>query len=188
MSRILRPIMSSISIHSLRVEGDSVWYNAGRAASISIHSLRVEGDGGQMQLDKFYKSFQSTPSVWRETLAQGLPVALIPISIHSLRVEGDDRQRKTYRKAGISIHSLRVEGDHNNKMYMRSWDDFNPLPPCGGRLPAFPAQVHPMHFNSLPPCGGRHFTPDLIITNKVFQSTPSVWRETRRLYPKSGDF
>ena len=34
---------------------------------ISIHSLRVEGDGQMTLWLQKSKSFQSTPSVWRET-------------------------------------------------------------------------------------------------------------------------
>ena len=79
--------------------------------AISIHSLRVEGDSGKRQSGKRQSGFQSTPSVWRETAKkreiwrknkfQSTPsvwretsssktsLSLPPISIHSLRVEGD---------------------------------------------------------------------------------------------------
>ena len=68
--------------------------------------------------------FQSTPSVWRET-SPSYVVALgaSPISIHSLRVEGD---------LWITAQKLKQ-------------DDFNPLPPCGGR-PGRPT----MHYSALP--------------------------------------
>ena len=77
--------------------------------------------------------FQSTPSVWRETRATRQKRAALTISIHSLRVEGD---RKTfavdlYRR--ISIHSLRVEGDATEDAHGSGSGHFNPLPPCGGR-------------------------------------------------------
>ena len=57
-----------ISIHSLRVEGDSATSIFLWLCGISIHSLRVEGD--QVTPMAFSNSlpFQSTPSVWRETL------------------------------------------------------------------------------------------------------------------------
>ena len=55
-----------ISIHSLRVEGDSTNVTTEGADDISIHSLRVEGDA----LTEFLHES-------------------VPISIHSLRVEGD---------------------------------------------------------------------------------------------------
>ena len=57
---------------------------------ISIHSLRVEGDIKQMPSVCPWSAFQSTPSVWRETVFPQRPLHGSPdISIHSLRVEGD---------------------------------------------------------------------------------------------------
>ncbi len=80
----------TISIHALRVEGDSVsnspknWSNI-----ISIHALRVEGDVVLQTTKQTTTKFLSTPSVWRATdwyqRLQGLHI----ISIHALRVEGD---------------------------------------------------------------------------------------------------
>ena len=58
------------------------------------------------------KSFQSTPSAWRET--DNYPYFDIStyISIHSLRMEGDaDTCHNVIDDACISIHSLRMEGD-----------------------------------------------------------------------------
>ena len=55
--------------------------------------------------------FQSTPSGWRETSA---------VDEHSDKVK-------------ISIHSLRVEGDEPERYTSRGSEDFNPLPPGGGR-------------------------------------------------------
>ena len=60
-----------------------------RVNSISIHSLRIEGDAVQNAVVGFPHSFQSTPSVWRET-AQSIAInSDYKISIHSLRMEGD---------------------------------------------------------------------------------------------------
>ena len=56
----------NISIHSLRMEGDSVFFQFFFCFSISIHSLRMEGD-----------------------IRPLTPTALQSISIHSLRMEGD---------------------------------------------------------------------------------------------------
>ena len=145
----------SISIHSLRVEGDIKLYLSVLRESISIHSLRVEGDQ-----------------------CCAVAISKRAISIHSLRVEGDkdglncistqpyfnplppcggrlyhagdvrrDRQfqstpsvwRETTHGSGcqrpcaISIHSLRVEGDLKSLSVCRIAAHFNPLPPCGGR-------------------------------------------------------
>ena len=55
--------------------------------------------------------FQSTPSVWRETVI---------ISFFA------DAEK-------ISIHSLRVEGDQMFSFGSQPIKHFNPLPPCGGR-------------------------------------------------------
>ncbi len=144
-----------ISIHSLRVEGDSSKSCILQLKFISIHSLRVEGDiwqrscyhrdknfnplppcGGRREIKKARTSsfwFQSTPSVWRET-----PTI-----------------RCLCKEAVISIHSLRVEGDY---CYTRNYPItvyFNPLPPCGGRpCIRWDCRCY-SHFNPLPPCGGR---------------------------------
>ena len=64
--------------------------------------------------------------------------------------EGD-----TPRQKAISIHSLRVEGDLQPMQKCGVLHDFNPLPPCGGRLPAGMMAGNASYFNPLPPCGGR---------------------------------
>ena len=149
---------AGISIHSLRVEGDVKRRPMRQLQSISIHSLRVEGDSLLWSMSCYQSRFQSTPSVWRETIGNG------------------------------------SSGGGGG--------DFNPLPPCGGRLVgirSFPDalifQSTPSvwretfafamssdalkHFNPLPPCGGRP-TPfrSRMTFLLLFQSTPSVWRET----------
>ena len=147
----------TISIHSLRVEGDGSNtastpalrnFNplppcGGRpchaqtrphVSRISIHSLRVEGDDAARVLSLTSKPFQSTPSVWRETLQSFC----------------DSPQ------GWISIHSLRVEGDSILRSAQPAGSNFNPLPPCGGRQ-----IIEPELFDRV-----------------QFQSTPSVWRET----------
>ena len=106
------------------------------------------------------RQFQSTPSVWRETCNLCRNAGCSMISIHSLRVEGDkQRCLKLQRPFSISIHSLRVEGDLLSQGCRGLARNFNPLPPCGGR-------------------------PNVIVSDlldAVFQSTPSVWRETENI-------
>ena len=145
--------------------------------NISIHSLRMEGDTGQIMTSKSPNhfnplpphggrpcltsveipegTFQSTPSAWRETRNCEKNRIFRNISIHSLRMEGDSNYRYDHHQYGISIHSLRMEGDtadaavggvisisiHSLRMegdcpqWIRSAADvdFNPLPPHGGR-------------------------------------------------------
>ena len=107
----------------------------------------------------------------------------ITISIHSLRVEGDAAKRTAMPQYPISIHSLRVEGDCDKLRDCPAKSDFNPLPPCGGRPGCLPRQRRHNHFNPLPPCGGRHDGMYELLLSNIFQSTPSVWRETRRRAP-----
>ena len=101
--------------------------------------------------------FQSTPSVWRETVMGAIPEAVWTISIHSLRVEGDRPEYMMYIHPVISIHSLRVEGDGTGRLYLPDTAYFNPLPPCGGRPKS---EISSLAYSR-------------------FQSTPSVWRETQ---------
>ena len=172
--------------HCLFQSTPSVWRETPRVASIeiisdiSIHSLRMEGDTRKIILHMINRTFQSTPSVWRETEDKRRCTECVHISIHSLRMEGDSLSissvsavstfqstpsvwRETswgdgYDAASdISIHSLRMEGDCSRwleRAGMRLY--FNPLPPYGGRLPAVVA----------------------VPEDSSFQSTPSVWRET----------
>ena len=110
-----------------------------------------------MHNNDYTDQFQSTPSVWRETKTAGIHghSAVIsihslrvegdaklwfncnpdsPISIHSLRVEGDRLDDRRQIFGYISIHSLRVEGDYLSWAWAWAEINFNPLPPCGGRL------------------------------------------------------
>ena len=80
----------------------------------------------------------------------------LDISIHSLRMEGDHSSGKRQVQFPISIHSLRMEGDHRNACLI----------------------LRKLHFNPLPPYGGRLEQPQALRGVLVFQSTPSVWRET----------
>ena len=149
-------------------------------SAISIHSLRMEGD---CCIRFFFISifvFQSTPSAWRETW-QKLTSQVIAIYFNPLPPHGGRRlaalrsvvvlqfqstpsawreteftlHGKEYE--GISIHSLRMEGDRITNARCCVLRNFNPLPPHGGRR-----------------LSGT-FTPR---TDSLFQSTPSAWRET----------
>ena len=147
------------------------------------------------------RTFQSTPSAWRETTFQILDDAPEEISIHSLRMEGDRTASVwikcfnifqstpsawretiiyTFHVAAplISIHSLRMEGDQLPLVSMLSHQHFNPLPPHGGRLHAFRTRLCVKHFNPLPPHGGRQQMNTFLSGIYTFQSTPSAWRET----------
>ena len=80
----------SISIHSLRVEGDLFpsLYPL-RCLIISIHSLRVEGDFSPCRRKQYACNFNPLPPCGGRPSPSFLMVHKGVISIHSLRVEGD---------------------------------------------------------------------------------------------------
>ena len=106
----------------------------------------------------------------------------LTISIHSLRVEGDNaRGRERPWRVHISIHSLRVEGDRQRIQRRNRFINFNPLPPRGGRPQGTidDYQIIGISIHSLRVEG------DVVmlisdVLPKLFQSTPSAWRETRQ--------
>ena len=102
------------------------------------------------------KSFQSTPSAWRETY-----------------VSSD-----AFAASHISIHSLRMEGDRPHPRWTQFRSHFNPLPPHGGRPEVREKPRTQKYFNPLPPHGGRQQAATAAGESITFQSTPSAWRET----------
>ena len=150
-----------ISIHALRVEGDKNPELMERLVKISIHALRVEGDADDGVNLVVIGGFQSTPSVWRATAFTSRLNTSKEISIHALRVEGDG--------------ALSAEVCRRNH--------FNPRPPCGGRRrPTSSQQKRRKYFNPRPPCGGRRLRAGAVLPDAPFQSTPSVWRATAKIY------
>ena len=95
----------------------SVWRETGNSVvtllppSISIHSLRVEGDSLVLSPVQMVR-FQSTPSVWRETAAS-VSTSTYATNFNPLPPCGGRRlvESLVQAHAKISIHSLRVEGD-----------------------------------------------------------------------------
>ena len=111
-------LCTKVSIHALRVEGDTfistLCYNidsfyprppgggrhvpkANKANGnrVSIHALRVEGDAGTGLFLSRAITFLSTPSGWRATLTILNGGHFVTVSIHALRVEGDVRRKVT---------------------------------------------------------------------------------------------
>ena len=111
--------------------------------------------GSQGRDGRLY-TFQSTPSVWRETGHGQQDCRPYPISIHSLRVEGDRRILTMQEEGAISIHSLRVEGDK-----------YRLTVSGGGKI-----SIHSLRVE------GDASAQQQRCTRALFQSTPSVWRET----------
>ena len=102
------------------------------------------------------KLFQSTPSVWRETIDFTTFKGLYGISIHSLRVEGDSCRIGQRIIHGEFQSTPSVWRETMLPMILISIViNFNPLPPCGGRLNGNLDISGFTNFNPLPPCGGR---------------------------------
>ena len=155
-----------ISIHSLRMEGDSVGINVVRKLmNISIHSLRMEGDPAPLaDRAEHHSTFQSTPSAWRETQHITNNANNAIISIHSLRMEGDYARKNLTNRNIISIHSLRMEGDCGN---------------CKGSQQHTDISIHSLRME------GDFANASTLFPVNVFQSTPSAWRETAKLHRKA---
>ena len=151
-------VATSISIHSLRVEGDGEHRTAPRAAAeISIHSLRVEGDA--ISVGRFSgcgRDFNPLPPCGGRRSILSTSPSWITISIHSLRVEGDRSLTKWrwYKNGFQSTPSVWRE-TRNDYRSSTGAANFNPLPPCGGRPLTRSSAEGVGNFNPLPPCGGR---------------------------------
>ena len=127
-----------ISIHSLRMEGD-IGNHFNVSAVFNFNPLPPHGGRRfrQIQLPPQCHFNPLPPHGGRRGVEKGDLGGYI-ISIHSLRMEGDELCCfPAVSAVVISIHSLRMEGDRwraaRNDAYCQ---DFNPLPPHGGRLSA----------------------------------------------------
>ena len=196
----------TISIHSLRMEGDSVYgtcfklsryFNplpphggrrggqtkTVRREGISIHSLRMEGDilPAVVAVPED-SSFQSTPSAWRETFnIRDICKCIAFQSTPSAWRETMCGLFVPREIISISIHSLRMEGDRFSSLVFGGVIYFNPLPPHGGRLRKFRNLLSPVAFQSTPSAWRETIRPMPSVRRSVFQSTPSAWRETSPL-------
>ena len=163
----------------------SVWRETGQHVVYAIVSIfqstpsvwRETSDSFQTFIQNI---FQSTPSVWRETCSSRssrckssnfnpLPPCggrHVPTSLATLEK--------------ISIHSLRVEGDRRKPCSLYCLLYFNPLPPCGGRPCCGSAMWNfcSISIHSLRVEGDAVVLLQFLV-HVEFQSTPSVWRETR---------
>ena len=100
---------------------------------ISIHALREEGDRRSRPQSDAGKDFYPRPPRGGRQGVPALSEADRRISIHALREEGDAVLRAVVPQDGISIHALREEGDPDLCSEVRSFFDFYPRPPRGGR-------------------------------------------------------
>ena len=104
--------ITDISIHSLRMEGDSRSVRNAQCDCISIHSLRMEGDVVVSCNGESYVVFQSTPSAWRETQIKS-SCHNNAFDFNPLPPHGGRQSSFTAfcQAVSISIRPLRMEGD-----------------------------------------------------------------------------
>ena len=145
-----------ISIRVLRVEDDQFRMYQPQNVPISIPVLRVEDDKVALKIWRCRLHFNPRPP------CGGRPPPQVPVTV-SLLFQSTSSVRRTTQPGGgplrccaISIHVLRVEDDDDQPVTRLHVNNFNPRPPCGGRLEPS-AQACPV-------C--------------PFQSTSSVWRTT----------
>ena len=98
---------------------------------------------------------------------------------------GDAKDHAAVRQDdGISIHAPRVGGDLYSFFISLCIADFNPRPPCGGRLRFGAVYGRVKAFQSTPPVWGATLSTSVSLPRaKEFQSTPPVWGATRRSTP-----
>ena len=207
------------------MEGDILQRRICGGQTISIHSLRMEGDAGNRclycrcffdfnplpphggrhitgRLCADPELFQSTPSAWRETSpVQTRSTAVVFQSTPSAWRETIQLATQL-KEEKISIHSLRMEGDLQYLPPRRSQHGFQSTPSAWRETPgaefsriphnafqstpsawrethsAAPHMRRTDHFNPLPPHGGRLLKWEWYDDVNTFQSTPSAWRET----------
>ena len=131
--------------------------------------------------------FQSTPSVWRETQGRNHPRSCCHISIHSLRMEGDFTLRIRQIGFYISIHSLRMEGDFLCAFFSTANGAFQSTPSVWRETDTVSKYSYFEEFQSTPSVWRetRLYTA-LSYLLRAFQSTPSVWRETLSKHSSCG--
>ena len=124
--------------------------------NISIHSLRMEGDSSCFSIyADSGRYFNPLPPHGGRRTQWGIYHChrhFNPLPPHGGRLHTDHKDGGTNH---ISIHSLRMEGDRRQYLYQLRYYNFNPLPPHGGRPGQKRHTGTVCHFNPLPPHGGR---------------------------------
>ena len=169
-----------ISIHAPRVGGDV------RARSVAVRLLVFQSTppvwgATRCSLSPWrWTPFQSTPPVWGATWSMVSRYPMNRIFQSTPPVWGATFSiRFASRIQLISIHAPRVGGDSNRKRSKKVRYNFNPRPPCGGRLCLHGS--HPLSMNisiHAPRVGGDSLCFLSSSHKHLFQSTPPVWGAT----------
>ena len=133
------------------MEGDcSTIETKGGEQIISIHSLRMEGDSCRRHSGSGCTRFQSTPSVWRETQQTVALRHRWGISIHSLRMEGDSKtaQESVFHFAyPCTILQKRMQKTtfctRKNDFFRKKGEKFGAKPPASFCAPMIRTDIFP---------------------------------------------
>ena len=124
-------LLMNISIHSLRMEGDCIYYSTLVTHFISIHSLRMEGDSAMEYL-----------------------IQLGIISIHSLRMEGDSKtaQESVFHFAyPCTILQKRMQKTtfctRKNGFFRKKGEKFGAKPSASFCAPMIRTDTFPLNFS-----------------------------------------
>ena len=149
------------------------------SCSISIHSLRMEGDQGIVRRPDFFLLFQSTPSVWRETYSSDRQTEQSIISIHSLRMEGD-LPAHVVRFRIPYFNPLPPYGGRPHRFFHRIFPQaaFQSTPSVWRETFQMVGVLRNGKFQSTPSVWRETYNDSEEPLSGAFQSTPSVWRET----------
>ena len=170
----------SISIHSLRMEGD--WTRL-LSPIRQIYFNPLPPHGGRL-CKRLHcnppNTFQSTPSAWRETPPWLCRACILchfnPLPPHGGRhpIYAGKIEWNTFQSTPSAWRETERNGCATIPL-----NHFNPLPPHGGRrLVLLTTSQHRPKFQSTPSAWRETLRPDTNIQFPLFQSTPSAWRET----------
>ena len=139
-----------ISIHSLRMEGDCVYKPL---PDLARHFNPLPPYGGRPSpryASGIFAKFQSTPSVWRETLRAIRNILKLQISIHSLRMEGDSKtaQESVFHFAyPCTILQKRMQKTtfctRKNDFFRKKGEKFGAKPPASFCAPMIRTDIFP---------------------------------------------
>ena len=137
------------------MEGDfNIVNKASGGTSISIHSLRMEGDIQLLCNVLCFNIFQSTPSAWRETGLYKLVLIYRRISIHSLRMEGDSKtaQESVFHFAyPCTILQKRMQKTtfctRKNGFFRKKGEKFGAKPSASFCAPMIRTDTFPLNFS-----------------------------------------
>ena len=159
------------------MEGDTKEITQNDKNAISIHSLRMEGDSTIHNIDLQLRYFNPLPPHG----GRHKPVKIGYIRFHFNPLPPHGGRPNTGFRIAPRLHFNPLPphgGRRRQPEIKRLHIYFNPLPPHGGRR-RIVLQVPCMaYFNPLPPHGGRPMFRVYRSFSSSFQSTPSAWRET----------